>query len=135
MSFGRTTTAADVVRGLDLSGTTDLTALGEKVAFALHRPPDIVHDDGELLVIEAIRRDDAQWRDAQPFLEHLGRRGGIGTGRHAAHVDVVAQRADIGDAPALMLHRLEGQPEEVRAEAAPATMGPWSPSPARPSPP
>ena len=63
-----------------------------------HRP------DG---LIEHALVDQLQRRDAEPFLEHLRRRRRIAAWRHAAHVDVVAQRTDIGDANAIDEDRLE----------------------------
>ncbi|GAV37022.1 hypothetical protein ROTAS13_04712 [Roseomonas sp. TAS13] len=50
-----------------------------------------------------------QRRQAQPFLEDLGRGRGIGARRHAAHVEMVAERADDGDALPLREDRAEGQ--------------------------
>ena len=57
----------------------------------------------ELAGVEQLHR-----RDAQAFLEDLGRARAVAAGRGAADVEVVAQRADEADAPAVVEHRPVG---------------------------
>ena len=72
-------------------------------------PADVLLHHRQQVVIEGARLDQLQRRDAQPLLEDLGRRRGIGAGRHAAHVEMMAERADDGDAAPLGEDRAEGQ--------------------------
>ena len=50
-----------------------------------------------------------QWRNAEPFLKDFRCCRSIGTRRHAAHIYVMAQRAHIGHALAIMENWLEDQ--------------------------
>ena len=64
------------------------------------------------VLVEHAALEQLHRRDAQAFLEDLGRGRAIAAGGDAADIEVVAERADEGDAPPVVKDRAEG--EDVR---------------------
>ena len=79
-----------------------------QVAPQQFRLAHVLQDDGADRLDQLAGLEQLDRRDAQAFLEDLGGARAVAAGRGAADIQVMAQRADEADAPALVEHGLVG---------------------------